>query len=53
VGSITGHLGFGEVLRGHRHAARLTLASFAADVPEKLAAFMADSQVGFGVDATS
>ncbi len=26
-------------------------ASFAADVPEKLAAFMADSQVGFGVDA--
>ena len=26
-------------------------AAFAADVPEKLAAFMADSQVGFGVDA--
>jgi pimeloyl-ACP methyl ester carboxylesterase len=26
-------------------------ASFAADVPEQLAAFMADSQVGFGVDA--
>jgi len=26
-------------------------ASFAADVPEKLAAFMADSQVGFGIDA--
>ena len=26
-------------------------ASFAADVPGKLAAFMADSQVGFGVDA--
>jgi len=26
-------------------------ASFAADVPEKLATFMADSQVGFGVDA--
>jgi pimeloyl-ACP methyl ester carboxylesterase len=26
-------------------------ASFAADVPEKLAAFMADSQVGFGLDA--
>lgn len=26
-------------------------ASFAADVPERLAAFMADSQVGFGVDA--
>jgi pimeloyl-ACP methyl ester carboxylesterase len=26
-------------------------ASFAADVPEKLAAFMADSQVGFSVDA--
>jgi pimeloyl-ACP methyl ester carboxylesterase len=26
-------------------------ASFAADVPEKRAAFMADSQVGFGVDA--
>jgi pimeloyl-ACP methyl ester carboxylesterase len=26
-------------------------ATFAADVPEKLAAFMADSQVGFGVDA--
>jgi pimeloyl-ACP methyl ester carboxylesterase len=25
--------------------------AFAADVPEKLAAFMADSQVGFGVDA--
>jgi len=22
-GSITGHPGFGEVLRGHRHAARL------------------------------
>jgi pimeloyl-ACP methyl ester carboxylesterase len=27
------------------------VAAFAADVPEKLAAFMADSQVGFGVDA--
>jgi pimeloyl-ACP methyl ester carboxylesterase len=26
-------------------------AAFAADVPEKLAAFMADSQVGFGLDA--
>jgi pimeloyl-ACP methyl ester carboxylesterase len=26
-------------------------AAFAADVPEKTAAFMADSQVGFGVDA--
>jgi pimeloyl-ACP methyl ester carboxylesterase len=26
-------------------------AAFAADVPEKVAAFMADSQVGFGVDA--
>ena len=26
-------------------------AFFAADVPERLAAFMADSQVGFGVDA--
>ena len=26
-------------------------ASFAADAPEKVAAFMADSQVGFGVDA--
>ena len=26
-------------------------AAFAADVPAKLAAFMADSQVGFGVDA--
>lgn len=26
-------------------------ASFAADVPEQVAAFMADSQVGFGVDA--
>ena len=26
-------------------------AAFAADVPEKLAAFIADSQVGFGVDA--
>ena len=26
-------------------------AAFAADLPEKLAAFMADSQVGFGVDA--
>jgi pimeloyl-ACP methyl ester carboxylesterase len=29
------------------------VAAFAADVPEKLAAFMADSQVGFGVDALS
>ena len=28
-------------------------AAFAADLPEKLAAFMADSQVGFGVDALS
>jgi pimeloyl-ACP methyl ester carboxylesterase len=28
-------------------------AAFAADVPGKLAAFMADSQVGFGVDALS
>jgi pimeloyl-ACP methyl ester carboxylesterase len=28
-------------------------AAFAADVPEKLAAFMADSQVGLGVDAVS
>ena len=28
-------------------------AAFAADVPEKVAAFMADSQVGFGVDALS
>jgi pimeloyl-ACP methyl ester carboxylesterase len=28
-------------------------AAFAADVPEKLAAFMANSQVGFGVDALS
>ncbi|MGD0699789.1 MAG: alpha/beta hydrolase [Trebonia sp.] len=26
-------------------------AAFAADVPQKLAAFMADSQVGFGIDA--
>jgi hypothetical protein len=26
-------------------------APFAADAPEKVAAFMADSQVGFGVDA--
>jgi hypothetical protein len=29
-GSITGPLGFGEVLRGHRHAARLTLDPHAA-----------------------
>jgi transcriptional regulator with XRE-family HTH domain len=28
-GSITGHLGFGEVLRGHRRAARLTLEQLA------------------------
>jgi pimeloyl-ACP methyl ester carboxylesterase len=28
-------------------------AAFAADVPEKLAAFMADAQVGLGVDAVS
>jgi hypothetical protein len=29
VRSITGHLGFGEVLRGHRRAARLTLEQLA------------------------
>ncbi|MFI5764135.1 alpha/beta fold hydrolase [Streptomyces sp. NPDC051563] len=42
--------GFGEVLRGHRRAARLTLEQ-PAEVSGVSAAFMADSQVPWGVDA--